>query len=49
VQLSAKGSEQIAWVIGRHAIGSGTDIGWTPTGGRHQLVLSDPQGMNWMR
>ncbi|MFZ2163292.1 MAG: transglycosylase domain-containing protein [Sideroxyarcus sp.] len=44
VQLSAKGSEQIAWAMDGNDIGSGTDIGWTPTGGRHRLVLSDPQG-----
>jgi hypothetical protein len=25
-------------------IGSGTDIGWKPTGGRHRLVLNDSQG-----
>jgi hypothetical protein len=44
VQLSAKGSEQIAWAMDGNDIGSGTDIGWKPTGGRHRLVLSDTQG-----
>ena len=44
VQLSAKGSEQIAWAMDGNGIGSGTDIGWTPTGGRHRLVLSDTHG-----
>ena len=44
VQLSAKGSEQIAWAMDGNDIGSGTDIGWIPTGGRHRLVLSDTQG-----
>jgi penicillin-binding protein 1C len=44
VQLSAKGSEQIAWAMDGNDIGSGTDIGWIPTGGRHRLVLNDPQG-----
>jgi penicillin-binding protein 1C len=44
VQLSAKGSEQIAWAMDGNDIGNGTDIGWTPTGGRHRLVLSDSQG-----
>jgi penicillin-binding protein 1C len=44
VQLSAKGSEQIAWAMDGNDIGSGTNIGWIPTGGRHRLVLNDPQG-----
>jgi hypothetical protein len=44
VQLSAKGSEQIAWAMVGNDIGSGTDIGWIPTGGRHRLVLSDTLG-----
>ena len=32
VELSAKGSEQIAWAMDGNDIGSGTDIGWIPTG-----------------
>ncbi len=44
VQLSAKGSEQIAWAMDGNDIGSGIDIGWIPTGGRHRLVLNDTQG-----
>jgi penicillin-binding protein 1C len=44
VQLSAKGSEQVEWALDGNNVGRGTDVGWIPTGGRHRLVLSDPQG-----
>ena len=44
MQLNARGSAQVVWAMDGNPIGDGTDIGWTPTGGRHRLVLSDAQG-----
>ncbi|MBI4809309.1 MAG: penicillin-binding protein 1C [Nitrosomonadales bacterium] len=44
VQLSAKDAEQVKWLMDGNGIGEGADIGWTPTGGRHRLVLTDAEG-----
>jgi penicillin-binding protein 1C len=44
VQFNAKGPEQVAWLMDGDKVGEGADIGWTPTGGRHRLVLTDLQG-----
>jgi len=44
VQLSAKDAEQAEWMMDGNRIGEGADIGWTPTGGRHRLVLTDAEG-----
>lgn len=44
VQLSAKNAGQAAWLMDGSRIGEGADIGWTPTGGRHRLALTDAQG-----
>ncbi len=44
VQFNAKGAEQVAWMMDGNKVGEGADISWTPTGGRHRLVLTDLQG-----
>jgi penicillin-binding protein 1C len=44
VQLSAKGMEQGVWLMDGSRIGEGADVSWTPTGGRHRLILTDAQG-----
>ena len=44
VEFNAWGSEQVTWLVDGDKVGEGADIGWTPTGGRHRLVLSDLQG-----
>ncbi len=44
VQFNAKGAGEIVWQIDGASAGNGQEVGWTPTGGRHRLVLTDPQG-----
>lgn len=44
VQLHARGSERVTWLVDGDPVGNGTEIGWAPSGGRHKLVLTDPQG-----
>ncbi len=44
VQLNARGSDQVVWSMDGHDLGKGTDLTWTPTGGRHRLVLNDAEG-----
>ncbi len=44
VQFSSRGGEEVAWLIDGANVGSGMDVGWTPTGGRHRLALTDSQG-----
>jgi penicillin-binding protein 1C len=44
VQFNAKNAEQVAWLMDGIKVGDGADIGWTPSGGRHKLVLTDLQG-----
>ncbi len=44
VQFSSRGSEAIAWLVDGTSVGTGNEVGWTPSGGRHKLVLTDLQG-----
>jgi penicillin-binding protein 1C len=44
VQFNAKGSDKVAWLMDGTNVGNGVDVGWTPTGGKHRLVLTDLQG-----
>ncbi len=44
VQFSSRGNEDIAWQIDGVVVGNGTNVSWTPTGGKHTLHLNDLQG-----
>ena len=44
VQFSSRGAEDIAWLVDGASVGNGIEVGWTPSGGRHKLVLTDLQG-----
>ena len=44
VRFNARGAVAITWHVDGHSIGNGLDVWWTPTGGRHKLALTDPQG-----
>ena len=44
VQFNSRGAEEVAWLLDGILVGSGTDVQWTPSGGRHKLVLTDQRG-----
>lgn len=44
VEFNSRGAEEVAWQIDGVRVGNGAEIGWMPTGGRHELVLTDVDG-----
>jgi len=44
VQFSSSGSENIVWLIDGVSAGNGLEVNWSPTGGRHKLMLTDLRG-----
>ena len=44
VRFNAKGAVAITWHIDGNSVGNGPDVWWSPIGGRHKLVLTNPQG-----
>jgi penicillin-binding protein 1C len=44
VQFSSQGNQEVTWLIDGVSVGTGGEIGWTPSGGKHRLHLNDSQG-----
>lgn len=44
MQFSSQGNQEVTWLIDGVNVGTGSDIGWTPAGGKHRLQLQDSQG-----
>lgn len=44
MQFSSQGNQEVTWFIDGINVGTGSDIGWTPSGGKHRLQLKDSQG-----
>ncbi|NOT20973.1 MAG: penicillin-binding protein 1C [Sideroxydans sp.] len=44
MQFSSQGNQEVTWLIDGVNVGTGSDIGWTPAGGKHRLQLQDFQG-----
>lgn len=45
VQLSSKGSHDEMWEIDGNKIGKGEEINWAPTGGHHNLTITNSEGI----
>jgi penicillin-binding protein 1C len=44
VQLNSEGAADVIWLLDGEKVGTGTEAWWSPTGGRHKLVLTDGEG-----
>lgn len=44
MQFSSQGNQEVTWFMDDVNVGTGSDIGWTPSGGKHRLQLQDSQG-----
>lgn len=45
VLFSYQGPENVAWLVDGNYVGNGGEIGWSPSSGRHRLVLADSNGI----
>lgn len=44
VPFNAKGSENVVWRVDNVPVGNGSEVWWSPSGGRHTLALTDLNG-----
>lgn len=44
VQFNSNGTEDVTWLLDGISVGNGIEVGWTPSGGRHKLALTDIHG-----